>query len=80
MSMVIAESDYLAIDGSIASVSYLHRGTYRYRLIGRKSTICRYPPVRLGSNRDADTQLVGRCTGITAPSLSSFGRRLLRQN
>ena len=78
--MVIAESDYLAMEGSIASVSYLHRGTRKYWLIGLRSTMWRYPPVRFGSRRDADTHYVGYWTGMTAPSAKSFGSRLLRQN
>lgn len=78
--MVMAESDYLAMDGSIASVSYLHRGTAKCWLIGLRSTMCRYPPVLFGSNRDADTHWVGLCTGIIAPSLSSFGKRFSLQN
>jgi hypothetical protein len=78
--MEIAESDYLAMDGSMDNVSYLQRGTDRCSLIGLKSTMWRNPPVLLGSRRDADTQGVGCCTGTTAPSSNSFGSSCSLQN
>jgi hypothetical protein len=78
--MEIAESDYLAMEGSIAKVSYLHRGTDRWSLMGRRSTMWRYPPVCFCSIREAETQLVGYWTGITAPSVNSLGNRVVRQN
>jgi hypothetical protein len=78
--MQIAESDYLAMDGSIARVSYLQRGTERCSLIGLRSTMWRKPPVFFGSSREAETHYVGYLTGITAPSVKSLGNRVVRQN
>lgn len=73
MSMAIPLSFYLEISGNMLRVSKRHRGTVKYLFTGRRSTICRYPPVRFGSRRDADTHGVGEETGVTAPSESSFG-------
>ena len=78
--MDIAESDYLAMEGSMAKVSYLQRGTERCSLIGLRSTMWRKPPVLFGSNREAETHGVGCWTGITAPSTSSFGNSVSLQN
>jgi hypothetical protein len=73
MSTATPKSRYLLKNGSIANVSYLHLGTGKWTLIGRRSTMWRNPPEVLGSSLEADTQGVGFYTCLIAPSRSIFG-------
>lgn len=79
MSTDTPKSLYLDMNGRRLIVSYLHLGTGRCKLMGRRSTICLNPPVVLGSNLLADTHGVGPCTGLTAPSFINFGSKSFSQ-
>lgn len=68
MSKQTPKSFGYAKKGNYAKVSYLHFGTVKKELIGRRSTICRNPPVRLGSSLEAETYLVGELISLIAPS------------
>jgi hypothetical protein len=80
MSTDTPTSLYLLRKGSNASVSYLHFGTGRCALRGRRSTRCLYPPEFLGSSLLAETHCVGPFTALTAPSLSILGSSSCYQN